>query len=330
MTTILNFIHDSLRQSFGAPVALLNAISKHPEMRVQTLESAPVIGFSSVVPWHKWGELQTTGWPRREAGCIMGWKETGGYYSGFEAKIEQLKNFGQQHEITSWSCDICDVEGFASSKSILTDFSNMDEMVETNSREMICEINETKLNENLDHTEIRIIHNPKTSDYFARHLWDGRIFLMNDGGSHHFAAARYIAARLERQIPLAGKLRTHSVNEDAVNALRHNYELFVISDSAPVAVAFNEAMDSFMATYLWMHMPPPYEQTRAILLPRNENRSMRVAKELRVAGMFDLGEYLKSICDRQKQCLAEKTAHHAPEKSSIIKPCTPTVSFSQI
>lgn len=330
MTSILNFISNSLRQSFGTPVALLNAISNHPEMRVQILGSAPVIDFSSVVPWHKLGELQSTGWPRRDVGCIMGWRDTGGYYCGFETNVEQLKNFGQQHVIESWSCDISDVDGFSASKSILTDFASMDEMVETNSREMICEITEAKLNENLAHTEIRIIHNPKTSDYFARHLWDERIFLMNDGGSHHFAAARYIAARLERQIPLAGKLHTYSVNEDAVNALRRDYELFVISDNPPVAVAFNEAMNSFMATYLWMYMPQPYEQTKAILLPRNENRSLRVANELRAAGMFDLGEHLSSICERQKQCLAEKTAIHTSEKSSIIKPCTQTVSFSPI
>lgn len=70
----------------------------------------------------------------------------------------------------------------------------MDDMVVRNSPEMIDEISPAKLAKNLAWDEIRIISHVD-HDYFATWAWDGRVFLMNSGGSHHFAAAKYIAAR---------------------------------------------------------------------------------------------------------------------------------------
>ncbi|CAM5427238.1 putative protein OS=Stutzerimonas stutzeri OX=316 GN=CXK94_17845 PE=4 SV=1 [Stutzerimonas stutzeri] len=79
----------------------------------------------------------------------------------------------------------------------------MDDMVVRNSPEMIDEISPAKLAKNLAWDEIRIISHVD-HDYFATWAWDGRVFLMNSGGSHHFAAAKYIAARLEQPVELTG------------------------------------------------------------------------------------------------------------------------------
>ena len=43
----------------------------------------------------------------------------------------------------------------------------------------------------------------------------------------------------------------------------------------------------------------PYEGARAVLLPRRDARSMRVADELRSAGIADLGAHLAALCARQ-------------------------------
>jgi len=67
---------------------------------------------------------------------------------------------------------------------------------------------------------------------------------------------------------------------------------------------FHDAMRSFKATYLWHDMRWPYYQTKAILLPRDQARSMRVARALREVGIFDLGAYLADLCQRQKLGMA--------------------------
>ena len=176
-----------------------------------------------------------------------------------------------------------------------------DAMVEANSRDMIDEISVAKLDKNLAHSEIRIIHKHDTSDHFTRYLWDGRLWLMNSGGSHHFAAAKYIAARLGQRVTLTGNLHTYSLNAIAIASLRRDFEMFVISDEAEICNAFLDAMRTFKATWLWHHMPRPYGNTRAILLPRSEPRSMRVAAALRRAGVVDFGAYLTEIAARQSK-----------------------------
>jgi rhodanese-related sulfurtransferase len=69
----------------------------------------------------------------------------------------------------------------------------------------------------------------------------------------------------------------------------------VISDEPAISVAFSDAMESFRATWLWTHMPRPYDNTKAILLPKGERRSQRVALALREAGVVDLGAYLEEL-----------------------------------
>ncbi|MYN38109.1 hypothetical protein GTP55_01860 [Duganella sp. FT109W] len=196
--------------------------------------------------------------------------------------------------IERWQCEIQEVHGFSASKSELTKFSSMDEMVECNSREMITDISPQGLAKNLAHNEIRIMR-PNTDDCFKYHRWDGRLFLINSGGSHHFAAAKYIALRIGAPVPLAGRLHSYALNPDAIASLRRDFDIFMISDKPAISVAFNEAMRSFEATWLWTHLPRPYHKARAILLPKNERRSQRVAQAFQEAAIVDLGAYLEGL-----------------------------------
>jgi len=172
-----------------------------------------------------------------------------------------------------------------------------DEMVETNSSEMIDQITHEKLAENLAHDEIRIIHSRSTSDHFTRYSWDGRLWLFNDGGSHHTAAAKYIATRLREPVALTGNLHTYSLNADAVNSLCNDFEMFIMPK---VSMEFFDAMCAFKATWFSHAMPSPYEDMQAILLPRSEERSMRVAAELSKARIPNLGTYLLDLLEKQE------------------------------
>jgi hypothetical protein len=221
----------------------------------------------------------------------LGWRNSAGYYSSFELNLPALEDIVQCKVVEQWECEIQDVKGLSSSKSVLKEFASLDALVETKSRELISEITEEKLRSNLAHNEIRIFHE-QTSDHFARYGWDGRTFLINSGGSHHFAAARYIASRICHPVPLRGKLRTYKINKLAIEELRRDFDVYAISDDADISNEFFNAMKRFQATYLSVKLPSPFENSCAIFLPKKEPRSKRVSRALREAGMFDICEYL--------------------------------------
>lgn len=295
MRSLFKTIVDWFGEDFGYPVSLIRLLEEHPDIRVPLDTTKSSIDARSIVPWHELGQPDCSHWPRRKHGTLLGWKMRDKYrYGSFTLYRPEYAQIGQCEIIDDWACDIIDVHGFSESKSRLRDFTSTDEMVETNSRDMIDRITREKLAENLAHGEIRIIHSPG-SDHFGRYLWDGRLFLVNSGGSHHFAAAKYIAARLPQSVPLRGSLHTYSLNSRAIASLRGDYEMFVISGDAPVSLGFHDAMEAFRATWLWHPMPRPFENAKAILLPKSERRSMKVADLLRKAGVLDLGQHLADL-----------------------------------
>lgn len=299
MNLFISAICDRIKEDLGHPVSLLRLLEDQPDIRVSLEVDTKSIAASSVVPWHELGTPPVMDWPRRPRGFLMGWtKSPDNQYRSFQVTRPEYAEIGLCEIIQNWECDIADVYGFSNSKSELRDFSSTDAMVECNSRDMIDSISHEKLAENLAHNEIRIIHNQYTTDHFARYLWDDRLFLINDGGSHHFAAAKYVADRLNEIVTLRGTLRVYSLNSTALASLCRDFDMFVIADNAEVSNAFHEAMSAFRVTWLWHHMPRPFYDTRAILLPKDEPRSRCVANILRKAGVFDLGAYLTALAAR--------------------------------
>jgi hypothetical protein len=299
---LLKAMFDGIREDFGHPVKLIRLLDEHPDIRISLDDPTPCIAVRSIVQWHELGDSHPYYGhylSRHDRGTLMGWKQRDKYsYGSFLLNRPEYAQIGQCRKEENSVCDITDVAGFSASKSDLQTFRSTDEMVETNSREMIDEITLAKLARNLAHREIRIIHAPG-SDRFERYAWDGRRFLINSGGSHHFAAAKYIAARLNEPVPLRGTLHTYSLNAVAIASLRRDFEMFAISDDAPVSVGFHDAMEAFRATWLWHPMPRPFTDAKAILLPRNERRSMQVAALLRQAGVADLGAHLARLAAAQ-------------------------------
>lgn len=295
---------DAIREDLGQPVRLRRLLDEDRSLRAGWREPAAVVAASSVVDWHDWGDAPALHWPRRKRGTLSGWRYQAGHYSSIQVHRPEFEHFGRCAVTDLWQCDIQTVVGLAASKSELRNFVSLDDMVEANSRKMIDEISDAALQRNLAHDEIRILHRESNSDHFARHLWDGRVFLINSGGSHHFAAARYIAARLGRSVPLRGALRTYSLDPEAVLGLRRDFELFAVSDDAVASNGFHDAMRAFKASYLWQHLPRPHDTARAVLLPRSEARSAKIAQVLREAGMFDLGAFLGRLVE--KQCAMEQ------------------------
>ena len=70
-------------------------------------------------------------------------------------------------------------------------------------------------------------------------------------------------------------------------------------DETTISLGFHEAMKAFRATWLWHHLPHPFDNAKAILLPKNDERSVRVAALLRQADVTDLGQHLADLVSHQ-------------------------------
>ncbi|MBF4102130.1 hypothetical protein INT80_00605 [Gallibacterium anatis] len=93
--------------------------------------------------------------------------------------------------IPNWQFEIQIINNVGCSKSLLSQLSSLDELVEQDSRDLIPEITETMLHKNMQHRESEIFHTDNST--ISCELWSGSFTWENCGGSHHFAAARYIA-----------------------------------------------------------------------------------------------------------------------------------------
>jgi hypothetical protein len=295
MSKILQFISDYVRESFGKPVRLRRFLDHHPDFKADLLAPEDNIDMARVPQWHRLNETGS-GIVRRRSGYpeLTGWHRRDHHYSGFTKSCPALGGLVRHTILDAWSCDLQDVHGFAASKSKLETFRSMDEMVRTNSKEMIDDVSAAGLRKNLAHHEIRLLHE-KPTDWLQVHQWDKRMYVVNDGGSHHLAAAKYIAARIGAPVPLRAPLHYYSIDQEAVTSLRSDYDIYLVSDEPELANAFFDVMESCGATWLWHEMPQPYERTRAIFLPREEAFSMRVSQAFREVGFVELGQHLEAV-----------------------------------
>ena len=244
MNSLLKTLFNGVLEDVGYPVGLSRLLKIEPGIRFNLARPASSIAASSVIRWQDFGKHPPLNWPRRPCGEMLGWQWSGGRYSSFVVQRPEFEALAQRHDVPLWRCDISRVDGFSGSKSRLEDFTSTDDMVETNSIRMIDRIDDEKLEENLAHHEIRILHDPSSSDHFRYCAWDQRVFLMNSGGSHHFAAAKYLAVRLRRRVPIEGKLVSYSLNSIAIEALCRDFDIFVLNDNAEHLNAFHDAMCS--------------------------------------------------------------------------------------
>lgn len=303
MNDVLRFFTEELQHQFGMPSAMRRKLATIEVFTGGSLEPKRSIDAESVVRWTDLGDDFHT-WPRLERGRLRGWHLLGGHYESTSIYRPEYEVLERVELTDRWHCDISELDGFTSSKSVLADFESTDEMVETNSKEMIDLIDSAKLAKNLAHDEIRILHRDHPSDHFIRFAWDGRLFLANSGGSHHLAAAKYIAKRLNTSVKLSARLHTYSLNAGAVESLCRDFEMMVVDDSPAVWLEMSDALQAFRATWFHHKLPRQAGGYRVILLPTSQSRSRRAAIEFRRAGVPSFNELLAALISRQVEQLA--------------------------
>lgn len=282
---------DMIKEFFGYPAGIHKIINKYPAIAAGPSDLSPVVSIDSVTKWQDFNSGSSIG----DTCTFIVWrKASDGYYNSAHEKIREFESLVIKSTVDDWQCDIQDVSGLSSSKSNLNDFVSLDDMVTTNSQEMINEISKDNLYKNLSHKEIKIIHQ-HNRDHFAYHEWDARLFLINGDGSHHFAAARYIASRIKENVPLKGRLYTYRLNEAAINRMARQYEMFALPKDHYIQNDFFDAMKSFSATFLKGRLPKPFDSHFLILLPKDEPRSAVIARVFTENKVFDIGLHFKNL-----------------------------------
>jgi hypothetical protein len=298
-------------ESLGRPLTLERWIDALPssELREAILhEAKECIDEARVTRWDRFGSAQAHG-GLHGRGELHGWRQGwGGQYSAISIVVPALAGLCERQEIPRWECDLQAIAGMSASKSDLHRYNSMDDFAKDRCRVLIEPITEATLEQRLDWTEIRVLHQPGTTDHFVQYGWDGRIFLRNSSGSHHVAAARYLAGRLGRRVPITSKLVRYSIDATSVAVLRRDFEIFALPIGSLLLNGFFDGMQAFEAPYYWLPLPMPHRQATAIFLPRKDRRARIVARTLARRGLFDLGAFLTRMSAADTACGATQLA----------------------
>lgn len=271
-----------IADELGYPATIKSMLSNQDDLRLP--EVARTTAFSMVPDWHSWADIGGVLGTGAEAGQIW----------------EHLTQLSTRQQFEKWKLDITDIEGLCASKSPLDQHSTLDDFAEARASHLINPLTLPQLRACLDHDQVKITRPTNNADYLLQYSWDGRIFLANDGGSHHFAAARYIASKLNTPVSLEARLYRYCMNSATVRQLCDSYEIFALPSDLVLGGHFCIALRRMGAEYYFTPLPNQYRDFHAVFLPKNKVRSMRVANVLRQSGVTDLGQHLTLLAQGAK------------------------------
>jgi len=293
----------SIREELGSPVRFEQLLDSYPAISVDLSEpERPSINYHDAVPWHQLcPQTWVTGVGR---GYVKGWRyvKDARAYQSYVTEVNGYDRLGQRLVVEDWPCDIRNVHGLCASKSDLSAFRSMSEMAAANCRNLVGNGSLEDLQRNLSHENVGALHS-RSSD-FEINLWSAHIYLANSGGSHHFAAAHFIAQQIDEPVLLRRKAVFNHVDPEAVHDLLKEYVLYALPGDVGFTNKLHEAMEGFRAGYLMHPLPGRLNESNAILLPRADARSMQVAQILHDAGATSLSEKLSKV--------ARESVRHAP------------------
>jgi hypothetical protein len=290
MTTgIATKLWEGVQEDFGRPARLVRLLSSG-EIGLPPIPPAePSADGNTVVPWHEW---------LADPRSIMGWSlESAAYYVSGVWPFEARPIGAVVKAPANVTVKITNVEMLTASRSTLASFRDLDEMVSTNRAELITPISKAQLD--------ACLAPPQTANLFKNdahlivHAWDGRLILSNSGGSHHFAAARYLARVLGEPVTITAPLTECRLDIPATNLLNSLYGVFVIDSRPESTNAFHDCMKAFEAPYFHTDLPRPVTGLQAVFLPRKHRRAKTVIETLQAAGAADLGSHLVRLASQQ-------------------------------
>ncbi|WP_419851773.1 DUF6685 family protein [Actinobacillus pleuropneumoniae] len=235
------------------------------------------------------------------------------YYSKHEHSISSkinteiptlLQNLISHKAVPDWKCDIQTITNISSSKSDLSSLTNLDELVIQDSQELISEISQKNLDKNMAHYESKIFHDPSVN--VSCELWSGTFTWNNTGGSHHFAAARYIASQLEKPINLISQLTIEYLDKDVMDILFSKYHIFIFSGKN--TKQYNLLRETLMHSKVPFVLAPidamfsmneDYSSLKLLAFYNSGERAFAIRELCKNSALLDLNMYFNSLYQKQ-------------------------------
>ncbi|HDR1793438.1 TPA: hypothetical protein QB563_001378 [Pasteurella multocida] len=215
-----------------------------------------------------------------------------------------FKNLLSSEIIPDWKCEIQTITNVSCSKSCLSDFTNLNDLVRQNSQELISELTLENLAKNMNHYESKIFH--ETTQTVSCELWSKTFTWHNTGGSHHFAAARYIANKLDEEVELTTKLEITYIDEQKFYNLFSTYEIFLISSKnvEQYHILFETLLNSkapFITVPIdsYFNDNKDYSSLRLLAFYRADNKSAPIVELFKNSSALDLYSYFSSLILQQ-------------------------------
>lgn len=308
----------SVLDEVGVPASLSSAIQDHPALRQVVFGEKKTASSRDIQQWENLGR-SARGLDAPQ-GVLVGWTDTQGSYASIDLPVTALSRLVTTRTIEQFTCDITEIETLGAAKSNLSEYSNLDEFAEQRCANLLGDISKEGLLKMLEHDQIRSV-GANATDTLSRYGWDGRLNLLNEGGAHHFAAARYIAKRMDIPVPICTTLHEYVFDPLAVAQLNQQFDIFAIGDPAHDArahLALQDAFKKLRATFFTGSLPWSTDEyvrdASAIFLLKNDRKSERVAEVFRKEGFMDLGQVLESKLAVQQS--ANKITHRRSHQPS--------------
>jgi hypothetical protein len=147
-------------------------------------------------------------------------------------------------------------------------------MVITNASYLIEGITIGNINDLMKHYQIR------TDDSIFYYKYANRYAIINSGGSHHFAAAKYIAMKLDTPYYIVRGVYEVMLNPATVNHICNQYNMFVIDNNGFHYLA-NMSIKNSNFEFYYKQFPIKHVNKSVIFLPKKNYYSNAFAQELK-------------------------------------------------
>lgn len=199
-------------------------LTANPISSAQVAIPTRTASFGSLIRWDRWPEVAPA-FRRSDAGW---WQlgENGHSFGHWPHPLTPLAKC----RVVEWRGSFSDIDGLSDSKSPLNAFPDLDKFARAHCPKWIAPATQEQLAWCLDHKPIDEWRANGATMVLAD--WDPRTFLLNSDGSHHFAAARYLAKELKISIDISGKLKHWALCPNTLLRLGRQYALFCLSKSS--------------------------------------------------------------------------------------------------
>jgi hypothetical protein len=289
--SIMNSVFFLLRKPL---FQIKNVIKKNPELRTNLNFPAFCADFSHVIKWEWWFYEQKRSdlsdlvediqkdrflfkcYQKYMTGCIL----------------DDLRHITQEVTLKNFRCDIKDIEGITASKSDLSVCSSLDEFAETYCPDFIQSFNQDNLNKHLHWEDKRILRHSTLHTY----QWnENKIRMVNSGGSHHFAAARYIAVKLNEKVECCLTLKHRELIETSVLSLVRTLYMYAVPRK--LANKVYNAM-GFKKMFFFLKLPMPIDDFVVVCFYRHKKMSNKISSLFQDSALFDFGAFLVSELEK--------------------------------